>query len=381
MEQDRCRVCGSEFWKEPLMEFFNMPKSAQYMPSFSELSEDKGIDLKVVQCKKCGLVQLTNEPVPYYREVIRAVSFSEKMKGFRRRQFREFFERYRLQGKKIIEIGCGDGGYLSLLHELDAQVFGTEYNEELVEGCRRKGLKVVRDFPGDKGRKLDEGPFDAFCIFNFFEHLPNPREVLDIIYENLKEDAFGIIEVPNFEMMVRESLFSEFVADHLMYFTKDTLRFTLEQSGFELIELSELWDEYIISARVRKRKKVELKSHLEGLKREILDYVRSQVHRNISIWGAGHQALFMTAYCRLQNYVRFVIDSAKFKQGKFTQATHIPIIAPLEIEERKIGAILVMGAGYTDEIIKIIREEHPSVEHIAALRKHTVEILYDQEKI
>lgn len=375
MEQSRCRVCGAAFWEKPVAEFLNMPKSAQYMPTESELSGDQGIDLKVVQCKKCGLVQLSNEAVPYYREVIRAVSFSEEMKCFRRKQFAEFFDTYCLRGKKLLEVGCGDGTYLSLLNELDAQVFGTEYNEELAARCVQKKLKVMRVFPGDKGRQIGSGSFDAFFIFNFFEHLPNPTEMLDIIHENLSDGAVGIVEVPNFDMMVQQQLFSEFVVDHLMYFTKDTLRFALERSGFEVLQFNELWDEYIISATVRKRKKLEIEDSLKDLKLEILDFIKAHLDNNVAIWGAGHQALFIMAYCQLQEYIRFVIDSADFKQGKFTQVTHIPIIAPSEIEERKIRSILVMGAGYTDEIVKILRRDYPSVGHIAVLRKNRIETM------
>ena len=67
-----------------------MPKGAQYLPSKQNLENDRGVHLKIAQCKGCGLVQLLNEPVPYFKEVIRSTSFSKEMTKFRKKQFEEF---------------------------------------------------------------------------------------------------------------------------------------------------------------------------------------------------------------------------------------------------------------------------------------------------
>ena len=82
MAIDRCRVCGNVFFKEPLLRYEDMPKAAQFLPDAESLQSDKGIILEVVQCSRCGLVQLSSDPVPYYKEVIRAAAFSEEMKDF-----------------------------------------------------------------------------------------------------------------------------------------------------------------------------------------------------------------------------------------------------------------------------------------------------------
>ena len=82
-------------------------------------------------------------------------------------------------------------------------------------------------------------PFDAFFILNFLEHLPDQRATLRGIYNNLTAGGVGLIEVPNFDMIVRQKLFSEFTADHLFYFTRDTLSTTLSRNGFDIIGCSE----------------------------------------------------------------------------------------------------------------------------------------------
>src|SRR4051794_7188524 len=110
-----CRVCGEFLFEEPLLRYDNMPNSAQGFPDAESLEHEQGVDLTVRQCSGCGLVQLDNDPVSYYREVIRAAGVSEVVKNSKARQFSDFIRTHSLQGKKIIEIGCGRGEFLSLL--------------------------------------------------------------------------------------------------------------------------------------------------------------------------------------------------------------------------------------------------------------------------
>jgi hypothetical protein len=114
---NKCRVCGHKFFKEPLLKYENMSKAVQFMPDAKSLINDQGVDPEVCQCSGCGLVQLSNAPVSYYREVIRASAVSEKMKDARKKQFCWFVEKYSLQREKIIKIGFGKGKFLSIMQK------------------------------------------------------------------------------------------------------------------------------------------------------------------------------------------------------------------------------------------------------------------------
>ena len=76
-------------------------------------------------------------------------------------------------------------------------------------------------------------------------------------------------------------------------------------------------------------------------------------NKKIAIWGAGHQALAMISLIGLADHVKYVIDSATFKQGKYTHATHIPILAPEMLESDPVSAVIVMAASYSDEVLGI----------------------------
>ncbi|MDO9028004.1 MAG: class I SAM-dependent methyltransferase [Candidatus Roizmanbacteria bacterium] len=367
------------------------------MPDAESLERDKGVDLEVYQCSGCGLVQLSNDPVPYYKEVIRAVAFSEEMKGFRMKQFNSFIQKNSLIGKKIIEIGCGCGEYLSLMQQVGVDAYGLEYSEESVMQCVKNGLKVSKGFVENSAYRLNHASFDAFYILNFLEHLPDPNTALRGIYNNLTDDAVGLIEVPNFDMILRNKLFSEFICDHLFYFTKETLNATLRLNGFEIIDCNEVWYDYIISAIIRKMKiipprpplpkggwgdfrakKLDIShfyKHQTKLKNEIEEYIRRFKDKKVAIWGAGHQALAVISLINLADKIRYVVDSAAFKQGKYTPATHIPIVSPDALDSDPVDAVIVMAASYSDEVARIIRQKFDRNINVSILRDFGLEVV------
>jgi SAM-dependent methyltransferase len=322
------------------------------------------------------LVQLSSDPVPYYREVIRASAVSEEMKAFRRAQFAGFVRDCSLGGKKVIEIGCGRGEYLSLMQEAGVAAFGLEQSRESAAHCAGIGLKVSQGFVEDASCKLSGAPFDAFFILNFLEHLPDPNGTLSGIRNNLTDDGAGLVEVPNFDMILRNKLFSEFTCDHLFYFTQDTLRSTLALNGFDVVACNVEWHDYIISAVVRKRGKLDI-SHFSQyqarLKNEMDEYVRRFGRKRVAVWGAGHQALAVIALLNLADKIKYVVDSAPFKQGKFTPATHVPVVAPDRLAADPVDAVIVMAAAYSDEVAKIIRQRFNPKIRVAILRDFGLE--------
>lgn len=377
MANRECRVCGAEFFKEPLLQYTNMPKAAQNFPDASALLQETGVNLEVCQCTGCGLVQLSNQPVPYYREVIRAAAVSEVVKDFKTRQFADFIQKYSLCRKKILEIGCGRGEFLSLLATLDVEAYGIEYSESAVVECVINGLNVSRGYPDKDTGKLANGPFDGFVLLMFLEHMPDPNLALRTIHENLANGAIGLVEVPNFDLVLRNKLFSEFIGDHLLYFTKETLHSTLQLNGFDVLEFSKIRDDYVMSMIVKKRERLDVSlfyDYQEKIKKNITTYLNRFQAKRVAIWGAGHQALAIIALTRISGKIRYVVDSAPFKQGKFTPATHVPVVPPAKLNSDPVDAVIIMAASYSDEVAEIIRRDFSGEVQIAILRDFGLEI-------
>ena len=71
--------------------------------------------------------------------------------------------------------------------------------------------------------------------------------------------------------------------------------------------------------------------------------------------------------------IRYVVDSAPFKQGKFTPATHLPIVAPSALETDPVDAVIVVAAGYSDEVARTIRARFDPKLHVAIWRESGLE--------
>lgn len=379
----KCRVCKLDCFEKPLLTYKNMPSSAQGFPDLSDIRYDKGANLNLFQCSSCGLVQLDGAPVSYYKKVIRSSSFSDEMNEFRYRQFVSWVAKYNLKNKYILEVGCGKGEYLSILEKTEIlAAHGIEYAKESVGLCNNSKLCVTRGFFGDEDFVLPREKYDGFVCLNFMEHWPDPNKALGHLKKSLSDDAMGIVEVPNFDMILGQGLYSEFISDHLLYFTKDTLTFALNYNGFEVVECSVVWHDYIISAVVRKRKKLNM-SLLERQKLKIESELNSFIGmfdtKSVAIWGAGHQSLAVMSLANLNNKVQYVVDSATFKQGKYTPATHIPIVAPIELINNPVEAVIIIAASYSDEVAYIMKSSYQHIKYVAILEDAGLRIVSQGE--
>lgn len=366
---DKCRLCGAVLRGKPVYVLNNMPKSAQFFPKYEELENERGIDIILYQCDYCGHIQAAGAPVPYYKDVIRATAVSGEMKAFRSKQFHDFITKYSLSGKRIVEIGAAAGDYLSVMAQENVDAYGLEHSEESIKKAEQNGLSMICGFVDDEEYRIPGAPYDAFYIMNYLEHIPDPSAFLRGISNNLCDEGVGIVEVPNFDMMLKENLYSEFIQDHLSYFTEDTLRTVLVKSGFEVLDLKVIWHDYIISAVVRKRKKLDLLP-MERQRKKLYDIVHEYVKKceekglKIAAWGAGHQALATIALLELDKHLSVVLDSADFKQNLYTPATHIPVVAPDKIKELGIGAVIIMAGSYSEEIGRIMDKKFRDVEWV-----------------
>ncbi len=378
MPTESCRFCHHPFHSKPLLRFENFPAAAQNMPDETNLHLDKGVTLEVFECESCGVVQLNNDPVSYYREVIRAVAYSEEMKAFRLKQFSEFLQKYRLEGKLVFELGAGKGEFLALMQECGAKAIGIEYAKSSVEEAQKTGLHVFQGYIEKEQESLLDAPYDAFFVLNFFEHLPEPMNVLNCLRKNLTDNGVGLIEVPNFDMILKKKMFSEFIPDHLFYFTKDSLKRVLEMSGFEVLECKEIWHDYIISAEVRKRAKLDIShfyTYQEKMKNEINVFVDKFSPQSVGIWGAGHQSLALISLSSLKGKIKYIVDSAPFKQGKYSPASHIKIVPPSTLKDNPVEALIIMAASYSDEVASIVKRDYPQMKNMAILRDDGLELV------
>lgn len=374
-----CLVCGNQL-SAPILHYSNLPSGAQQMPTKEELAFDAGIDFNVRQCLSCETLQLDCDPVEYYRDVIRAMPVKGAFASLKLELYKDFVKKFSLEGKHLIEVGCGKGDFIQLFSNQSTRVTGIEHCRSSVLAAQSKGLPVMEGFVDSSASLVPGSPYDGFLSINFLEHQPDPCGMLAGIHRNLAQDGVGLITVPSFDHIIRHNAYYEFVRDHILYFTEATLRRMLEMNGFDVVEIT-LFNEDTICAYVRKRPVVTLSGLADNymrLRRELnglIDDLKRQ-GRRVAIWGASHQGFTIISCADIGAKVEYIIDSAEFKQGKFSPASHIEIISPSEALNRPADAIIIAAPAYTKEILGVIQSTYPADTHISALRLDGIEILH-----
>lgn len=370
-----CHLCGSVLFANPILQLNGMPKAAQYYPEKSEFKKDTGITLTIEQCAKCGLVQHRMKPVDYFREVITAASLSEKARLSRLGQMKDLAERFGLTGKKIIDIGAGEGAMLDVLEEAGMRVTGIEASRQSVEKGKALGRNIIQQCIGDDGA-IEGGPFDAFICLNYLEHLPEPGRIIETISNNMVANAVGFVTVPNLDYLLNTKCLYEFIPDHISYFTKSTLTYAFEANGFDVLECQIINEGNDIAVTVKKRESLDLSGHydcvnalIEDLQHIVTAYKAKG--QRVAVWGAGHRTLTLLALSKVED-IAYVVDSAKFKQGKFTPVTHFNIVSPSHLQEDRVDLVIVMVPGlYPGEVLKTLEQMNTGAE-VAVLRDNKI---------
>ncbi|PIS47234.1 MAG: methyltransferase [Elusimicrobia bacterium CG08_land_8_20_14_0_20_51_18] len=377
MKSRKCRLCGGELFTKPLLILKGMPKAAQFFPEKNEFSSDKPVTLDIYSCSACGLTQLASEPVDYFREVITAATLSGKSRASRLAQMREFSEKFGLKGAKVVEIGSGKGEMLDVIAEAGMKAFGLEFSPASVSAARTAGRELIQGYIGEM-KEIKGAPFDAFICLNYLEHLPEPGAAIRAIADNLSGPATGFVTVPNLGYLLKTRSFYEFVADHLSYFTEKTLSHAFEANGFEVLDCRLINEENDVAVTVRKRPETDISAQfgevealMEDFRRLVSEY--SSRGKKVAVWGAGHRTLALMALSGVKD-VAYVIDSARFKQGRFTPVLHLPISAPERLESEPPALVIVMVPGlYPGEVLKILEKDYPGID-VAILKDNKIEI-------
>lgn len=354
-----CRLCHSSEL-QPFLLLANSPNNISCLLDKENLSKDKPLDLKVYKCPQCGFVQLSNLLMPnYYDDYLMTVSHSQQMRDYQHFQASTFIKKFNLHGKKVIEVGCGDGNYVSTLTDIGVNAFGIEPSSKFRNIALAKGLNIFEGYV-DSQSPIPEAPYDAFVTRQVLEHIDNIHEFLQGIRLSLTKDAVGLIEVPSLEQSIENGRFYDFFPDHVNYFSVRTLRYALERNGFLVLDIQRGMNGEYLQAYVKVDSLIDqsnLQESVNTLTQDIHQLL-SQADKDgkkVAIWGAGAKGLSSLAISKVFN-VEYVIDSDSYKHGLFTPVTHLPIVPPQKLLENPVDIIIITAMAYLDEIVKELRE-------------------------
>lgn len=191
-----------------------------------------GLQFDVLKCTVCGIG--ITDPAPDQLQ-----SHYAEYYGARHGIAANFCDRRRIalvtemagpgRGRRLLDIGCGEGTFLQAARNRGWEAIGTELNSA---SARRRGLEVFNSLD----ECADRGPFACVTLWHSLEHMPDPWAVIARIRRLVEDDGLILIAVPDFEGLQSKAFGSSWLhldlPRHLYHFTATSIDGMLHRTDF-----------------------------------------------------------------------------------------------------------------------------------------------------
>jgi SAM-dependent methyltransferase len=374
-----CPACQVLVTTSPGYELADIPvQSVRLVDSHAEACAFPLGNLALLECENCSLVFNRDfEPATqiwdsHYEET---QAHSARFRRYSAGLADRLIERWDLQNKRILEIGCGKGHFLA----------------ELCRGGRNQGLGIDPAFVAERGptdlgsvryesevfrtSHLDFKP-DLVVCRHTLEHIADPAILLSQLAS--QPDIAIFIDVPNFDLIARQGAFWDVYYEHCNYFNAHSLAVLLRRFNIACDEIDTDFDEQYLLAfghtgasivtPARAAAEPGFAFRTANRMRVWTGQIRqwNQQGKVILLWGGGSRAVAFLSGIGPQaaHSVAGVVDINPNKQGRFLPGSAHPVLAPEQLQQSPPDYIVIMNPSYRDEISAQLAELGVSCELI-----------------
>jgi hypothetical protein len=287
----------------------------------------------------------------------------------------------------IVEVGCGNGSFLSSLAWRDSGNRGVGFDpsyagpDTAVDGR----VRFERRFYDETAGVLDA---DAIVCRHVIEHVPRPVELLRTVRRTIGESRAQIFfETPCVEWILRNEIVWDFFYEHCSYFTAGSLAHAFERAGFCADSVTHvfggqyLWAEGHPAAAPSSpsggtSRIVELARQYAEREAAILSALHERVkdvsrRGPVAIWGAAAKGVTLANLIDPDaSLIACSIDINPNKQGKFLPGTAHPIVGPGDIGTLGVRTALVTNPNYFEENSRIVRTAGLNLDLVNLMRSN-----------
>jgi SAM-dependent methyltransferase len=273
----------------------------------------------------------------------------------------------RLDGQRVLEVGCGTGYLLSRLQQRGARVRGVDPGPQVEVGAARYGLSLDRGFfPA-----VDVGAgYDLVVLYCLLEHLPDPTALLRDVNGAVRPGGRVMVAVPDEQPYIAAGEISLLFHEHYSYFTARTLEATARAAGARDVKINRstfsnlLFMDYLPDVPVERpadiaedvRLAQDFRAKAEAMVREVssrIDAVQSG-GSSIGIFVPSRAANLLAIRDRAWEGVRFFDDNAALI-GTFYPGLPPVIEGRTALLEGPPTQVLVMSLSFGDRIAGSLR--------------------------
>ena len=364
----RCPACGSPAL-DVFYEVLGVPAQSNLLVATraEALAFPRG-DVRLAACGACGFVTNTAfDPALAVAGRYEATQGCSPTFGrFARALAATWVERFGLRGRTVLEVGCGEGEFLSLLCDAGA-ARGIGYDPAAAPGAGGGSVTVRRE---PFGPDTPVGDAALVVCRHTLEHAPDSAAFV----RAMRRGVPVAIEVPDAGRVFDDGAFWDVYHEHCGYFTAESLAALLRRCGLSPTGVRAEYDgQYLIAeadavapqatdadraaddaaSAARTRGLVE---RFVGRATERIDHWRATVTdatsagRRVALWGSGSKAAGFLATLGLGDEVVAVADINPAKAGSFMAATGQGVVTPERLAELRPDVVIAMNPAYRAEI-------------------------------
>ena len=373
---DGCPSCGSE----GVQIFYELPRVPVHSVQLCRtrdlaLNSPKG-DIALGFCRNCGFISnIAFDPVlqDYSSEYESTQANSPTYNAFAMRLAKYLVDHYDLHDKDILEIGCGQGEFLTLLCELggnrgvgfDPAYIGGRVDSEAIDH-----ITFIKDYYSEK---FAGSQADFICCKMTLEHIQETAEFVSTIRRSIGSRSKTVVffQVPETTRILEERAFWDIYYEHCSYFGIGSLGRLFRHCGFKV---NDIWqdfdDQYLMieaqSSYGERVSSLPQEDDLEVIAPSVFDFsadvqLRIEVWKNrlrevkekrqrAVLWGGGSKGVAFLTTLRVEGEIEYVVDINPLKQGTYMAGTGQEIISPEFLVDYKPDIVIVMNPIYREEI-------------------------------
>jgi SAM-dependent methyltransferase len=354
-----------------------------------ELSEpEAAYPLELHFCTSCHHVQLGHvvDPVILYQRDYTYVSATGARFVAHLRQYAgDMAQRYHLGPQSlVVDIGSNDGTCLSFFKAHGTQVLGVDPAPQIARRATAAGIETVNDFFSyDVAVRLraERGPAAFITSHNACAHIDDLAGVMQGVGHWLARDGVFVLEVGYLLDVYQNLWFDTIYHEHVDYHTVEPFTRLFERTGLEMIRVERVSPQggsirvfaqhrggprsadATIAASIEEERRQQLNrpetfvdwgNRIDGVGAELRALVQElkRAGRSIAGYGAATKATTLLSHFRIgRDELDYIADDNPLKQGLFSPASHIPVVAPAEIGRRRPDYLLILAWNFADAIM------------------------------
>lgn len=379
--ENRCPACGQN-GMTIFFEVANAPLVCNVLwdSRAAAASAARG-SIRLAHCSQCDMicnVDFDAHRLEYTQQYENSLDYSPKFQAYVAQLADRLVRRFRLYGKDIIEIGCGQGRFLGLMARIGGnRGVGYDPSYDPVRGLAEPGqaVQVHREL-FDQAHA--SGPADLICCRQVLEHIAEPIPFLRSIARAIasRPETIVFFEVPNVLYTLKDMGIWDIIYEHCSYFSPGSLGRLFVGAGFELLEVAQQYDGQFITveARLRGPGDAPSRERLPGLalgdlvgrfRQSCLAKMNQwrrtlcrleRLGRRAVVWGAGSKGItFLNAMDVSSGQIEYVVDLNPHKHGRYLTGTGQRIVPPEFLRDYQPRVIIVMNPLYQSEIRQAAR--------------------------